>query len=163
MVFLNNMLMTSSHMVFNIPLDLIYDQCYPLHVKTTSFCFMFVLVIVNPIILALVLKITWCQLLLVNVLLKLLDDSQAINYFKVWLRFPYHSICEKSRSDTHNIVKVLFFLKNLICELKFAKLEAFSKIKPGSDFICKYDKLKLWHSYQNLFDCAWCEPLTWFL
>ena len=37
MVFLNNMLMTSSHMVFNIPLDLIYEQCYPLHAKTTSF------------------------------------------------------------------------------------------------------------------------------
>ena len=31
-------------------LDLINDQCYPLLVKTTSFCFTFVLVIVNPII-----------------------------------------------------------------------------------------------------------------
>ena len=52
------MLMTLSHMVFNIPLDWIYDQCYPLHAKTTSFCFTFVLIIVNPIILVLVLKIT---------------------------------------------------------------------------------------------------------
>ena len=30
--------------------DLIYDQCYPLHAKTTSFCFTFALVNVNPII-----------------------------------------------------------------------------------------------------------------
>ena len=29
--------------------DLINDQYYPLHEKTTSFCFTFVLVIVNPI------------------------------------------------------------------------------------------------------------------
>ena len=58
MVFLNNMLMTSSHMVFNIPLDLIFDPFYRLRVKTTSFCFKFVLVIVNPTILVLVLKIT---------------------------------------------------------------------------------------------------------
>ena len=29
--------------------DLINDQYYPLHEKTTSFCFIFVLVIVNPI------------------------------------------------------------------------------------------------------------------
>ena len=58
MTFLNNMLMTLSRMVFNISLDLIYDQCYPMHAETTSFCFTFVLVIVNPIILLLVLKIT---------------------------------------------------------------------------------------------------------
>ena len=50
--------MTPSHMVFNITLDWIYDQCYPLHVKTTSFCFAFVLIIVNPLILVLVLQIT---------------------------------------------------------------------------------------------------------
>ena len=66
MVFLNNKLMTSLHIVFNIPLDLIYDQCYPLHAKNTSFCFTFVLVIVNPIILVLPLKdylvqITCCK------------------------------------------------------------------------------------------------------
>ena len=30
--------------------DLINDQCYPLHAKTTNFCFTFVLVSVNPII-----------------------------------------------------------------------------------------------------------------
>ena len=57
-VFPKNMLMTSSHMVFNVPLDLIYDQCYPLHAKATSFCFKCVLVIVNRIILFLVLEIT---------------------------------------------------------------------------------------------------------
>ena len=34
----------------HVVLDLIYDQCYPLHAKTTRFCFTFVLVIVNPII-----------------------------------------------------------------------------------------------------------------
>ena len=76
MVFLNNMLMTSSYMVFNIPLDLIYDQCYSLHAKTTSFCFTFVLVIVNPIIWFLVLKITWWEALVVNVLMKLLGISR---------------------------------------------------------------------------------------
>ena len=36
--------------VTHVLLDLIYDQCYPLHAKTTSSCFTFVLVIVNPII-----------------------------------------------------------------------------------------------------------------
>ena len=35
---------------------------------------------------------------------------------------------------------------NLVCELKFAKLDIFLKFKPGSGSICKYDKLKLWHS-----------------
>ena len=42
----------------NMSIYLVYDQCYPFHAKTASFCFMFVLVIVNPIILVLVLKIT---------------------------------------------------------------------------------------------------------
>ena len=106
MVFLNNMLMALSHMVFDIPHDWIYDQCYPLHAKTTSVCFTFVLIIVNPIILVLVLKITWWEVLIVNIPLKLLGISQAMNYFKVWLRFPYHLICEKFRFDTHNIIKV---------------------------------------------------------
>ena len=50
MVFPNNMVMSSSHMVFNILLDLSDEQNYPLHAKTISFCFTFVLVIVNPII-----------------------------------------------------------------------------------------------------------------
>ena len=147
MVFLNNMMMALSHMVFDIPLDWIYDQCDPLHAKTTSVCFTFLLIIVNPIILVLVLKITWWEVLTVNIPLKLLGISQAMNYFKVWLRFPYHSICEKCRFDTHNIIKVYFFLKNLVCEFKFPKLEMFLKVKPDSDSICKYDKLKLWHSY----------------
>ena len=40
----------TSHIVFNIPLDLIYDKYYPLHAKSTSFCFTFVLVIVDPVI-----------------------------------------------------------------------------------------------------------------
>ena len=97
--------MKSSHIAFNITLDLIYDQCYPLHAKTTSFCFTFVLVIFNPIILVLVLKITLCEALVVNVLLKLLGNSLAMNYFKVWLRFLYHSICEKLEFDTRNIIK----------------------------------------------------------
>ena len=44
------MLITLSHMVFNILLDLIDDQSYLLHAKTTSFCFTFALVIVNPIL-----------------------------------------------------------------------------------------------------------------
>ena len=39
MIFVCNMLMLSAHIVFNIPFDLMYDICYPLHVKTTHFCF----------------------------------------------------------------------------------------------------------------------------
>ena len=97
MVFLNNMLMTLSHIAFNISLDLIYDQCYPLHAKATSFRFTFVLVIVNPITVVLVLTIALYEVLVVNVLLKLLGNSQIMNYFKVWLCFPCHSICEKRR------------------------------------------------------------------
>ena len=50
MVFPNNMVMTSSHIVFNTLLDLSDNQNYPLHAKAISFCFTFVLVIVNPII-----------------------------------------------------------------------------------------------------------------
>ena len=50
MVFPNSMVMKSSHVIFNILLDLIENQNYPLHVKTISFCFTFVLVIVNPIV-----------------------------------------------------------------------------------------------------------------
>ena len=50
MVFPNNMVMTSSHIILNILLDLSDDQNYPLHAKIISFCFAFVLVIVNPII-----------------------------------------------------------------------------------------------------------------
>ena len=34
--------------VFNIPIDLSYDKCYPLDTKTTIFCFAFVLIIANP-------------------------------------------------------------------------------------------------------------------
>ena len=48
MVFPNNML--TSHIVFNVPFDLIDDQYYPLHIKITNFCLTFVLVIGNPII-----------------------------------------------------------------------------------------------------------------
>ena len=160
MVFLNNMLMILSHMVFNIPFDLIHDQCYPLHAKPTIFCFTFVLVIVNPIILFSVLKITWWELLVVNVLLKLLGISQAMNYFKVWLCFSYHWICEKCRLIltillSYNfswillprslIYKNLNVTSNLVREFKFAKLDMLLKIKPDSGSICKCDKLKLWH------------------
>ena len=45
----NNIMMVSSLIVFNILLDLSDDQNYPLHAKIISFCFMFVMVIVNPI------------------------------------------------------------------------------------------------------------------
>ena len=37
-------------------------------------------------------------------------------------------------------------LSNLFREFKFAKLDIFLKIKPDSGSICKYEKLKLWHS-----------------
>ena len=37
MVFLNNILMTSSHTEFNTPLDSISGQCFPFHAKITSF------------------------------------------------------------------------------------------------------------------------------
>ena len=49
MVFPNNVVMTSSHIVINILLDLSDDQNYPLHAKIISFCFTFVLVSANPI------------------------------------------------------------------------------------------------------------------
>ena len=32
------------------------------------------------------------------------------------------------------------------CEFKFAKLDMLLTIKPDSDSICKFEKLKLWHS-----------------
>ena len=54
----------------------------------------------------LALKTSWCELLVVNVLLKQLGHSQDINYFKVWLQFSCHLICKKCRFDTHNIIKV---------------------------------------------------------
>ena len=38
-------------------------------------------------------------------------------------------------------------MHKLECEFKFAKLEVFLKIKPDSDSICKYEKLKLWQSF----------------
>ena len=76
------MLMTLSHIAFNISLDLIYGKCYPLHAKTTSFHFTCVLVIVNPIIVVLVLKNTLYEVRVVNVFLKLIGNSQVMNYFK---------------------------------------------------------------------------------
>ena len=161
MTFLNNMLMTLSRMVFNISLDLIYDQCYPMHAETTSFCFTFVLVIVNPIILLLVLKITWWEVLVVNVLLKLLGISQAMNYFKIWFLFYITQfvrnvgliltiLLKYSLSwipfPRSVICKNLNVNSNLVLEFRFPKLDMFLKIKPHSGSICKYDKLKLWHS-----------------
>ena len=38
--------------------------------------------------------------------LKLLGDPQAMNHFKVCLRFSYHSICKKGRFGTYDIFKV---------------------------------------------------------
>ena len=43
---------------------------------------------------------------MVNALLKLSDNSQDMNYFTVWLRFPHQSICMKRRFDAHNSIKV---------------------------------------------------------
>ena len=37
-------------------------------------------------------------------------------------------------------------MKKLECELKFAKLDMFLKIKPDLGSICTYEKLKLWQS-----------------
>ena len=51
MVFPNNMVMPSSHIVFTILFDLSDDHNYPLHAKTISFCLPFVLVMVNPLFL----------------------------------------------------------------------------------------------------------------
>ena len=50
MVILNNIPMISSLIVFNNPLDLICDQCYPLNPKATSFYLTFLVVIVNSLI-----------------------------------------------------------------------------------------------------------------
>ena len=41
MIFLNNTLITLSHIVFNISLGLICDQCHPLHVKPQVFLRLF--------------------------------------------------------------------------------------------------------------------------
>ena len=128
MMFLNNTLIALSHIVFNIFLGLIYDQCHTLHAKPQVF-FAFVLIIVNAIIfdqlrflnsLNLVLKNIWFQVLVVNVLLKQLGDSEDINYFKVWLRFPCHSTCEKRRFDPHSIISI-FVLEFLFVGVLYAK------------------------------------------
>ena len=37
-------------------------------------------------------------------------------------------------------------MHKLECEFKFAKLDVVLNIKPDSGSICKYGKLKLWHS-----------------
>ena len=37
-------------------------------------------------------------------------------------------------------------MPKLECEFKFAKLDIFLKIKPDSGSVCKYEKLRLWHS-----------------
>ena len=93
--------------------------------KNHKFCFTFVLVIVNPI----VLKITWWEILNLNVLVKLLGISQAMNYFKVSLRFPYHSICEKYKFDTHNIIKEsIVFLEFLFLGVWYAKTSIWTQI-----------------------------------
>ena len=83
-----------------------------------------------------------------------------MNYFIVWLRFPYQSICKKPRFDRHNIIKVYLFLNSFFQEFyiqklgdnikiwfmnEFAQLDKFLKVKPNSGFLCKYEKLKLWH------------------
>ena len=36
-IFVSNMLMISPHMAFSIPFDLMYDICYPLHVRNHFF------------------------------------------------------------------------------------------------------------------------------
>ena len=37
-------------------------------------------------------------------------------------------------------------MQKIECEFKLAKLDIFLKIKLDSGSICKYEKLKLWHS-----------------
>ena len=65
-------------------------------------------------------KINWCEVLVVNALLKLPDISEDMNYFKVWLRFPYSSVSRKRRFDTHISLKYSFssilFSRSLICK-----------------------------------------------
>ena len=41
-----------------------------------------------------------------------------------------------------------FVNSNLVCEFKFAKLDILLKIKLDSGSICKYEKIKLWLSYE---------------
>ena len=48
-IFVSNMLMIKPHIDFNISFDLMYDICYPWHVKTHFF--VFALVVVSPKIL----------------------------------------------------------------------------------------------------------------
>ena len=47
MIFVNNMLMISPHIACNITFDLIYDTCYPLHVKTHFFLFLLWLLLIQ--------------------------------------------------------------------------------------------------------------------
>ena len=42
-------------------------------------------------------------------------------------------------------------MKKFECEFKFAKQDIFLKIKPDSGSICKFQKLKLWHSCEIYF------------
>ena len=42
-------------------------------------------------------------------------------------------------------------MKKLECEFKFATSNIFLKIKPDSGSICKFEKLKLWHSCETYF------------
>ena len=39
-------------------------------------------------------------------------------------------------------------MQKLVCEFKFAKLDIFLKIKKDSGSICKFKRLKLWHSFE---------------
>ena len=176
MVFLNNILITSPDIVFNIPLDFTYDKFYHLHPKATSFCFTFVLVIVvNPIILVLVIKITWCKLLVVNALLKLLGSSQvgitlrfgyvfhitqyaryvgliltiSLKYSFCWISFPMSLICKNLNANS-----------NLALKFKFPKLDIFLKIKLDSENFLKQKFVeitlsnnKVSSSFQNFSAC----------
>ena len=51
------------------------------------------------------------------------------------------------------ICKNLNVNSNLVLKFKFSKLTKFFKIKPDSGPICKYKKLKLWHSYKIYWQC----------
>ena len=41
-----------------------------------------------------------------NPLLKLINISQVMDYFDMWLGSPYHSNCRKLSLDTHIFIKL---------------------------------------------------------
>ena len=113
MIFVCNMLILLPDIVFNISVDVMYDVCYLL--ELWRHFFVLALVIANPTIFGsprfltywgLVSKFIWFELLVLNSHLKLFGKPWDMDYLKVSLGPPYHSISKKLRFNTDNKIKV---------------------------------------------------------